>query len=118
MPRQRVESVNCSLIPFIPSENAQPVTLEVDFGGEIHSLLVFMHLGECLVYRNACPHQGRRFDYAPGKLLSREGRLICAAHGAVFALDSGRCLQGPCQGESLVRIRAELSDDGLRVYLP
>jgi nitrite reductase/ring-hydroxylating ferredoxin subunit len=115
MPRHRLESVNCSLIPFNPPENEQPVTLEVELNGELLSLLVLQHSGQWHVYRNACPHQGRRLDYAPGKFLCRNGTLICAAHGAVFAMESGRCLQGPCMGESLVRVDAVLTDGYLRL---
>jgi nitrite reductase/ring-hydroxylating ferredoxin subunit len=115
MPRRRLESVNCSLIPFNPPENEQPVTLEVEINGELQSLLVLQHSGQWHVYRNACPHQGRRLDYAPGKFLCRNSTLICAAHGAVFAMESGRCVQGPCMGESLLRIDAVVADGFLRL---
>lgn len=115
MPRRRLESVNSSLIPFNPPENEQPVAIEADLGGVIQSLLVLKQADQWHVYRNACPHQGRRLDYAPGKFLCREGTLICAAHGAVFAMDSGRCVQGPCLGESLVRVDAVVSDGFIRL---
>ena len=111
-----MQSVNCLLIPFNLPENANPVTVEADFDGENVSLMVIRLEGSLKAYRNVCPHQGRRLDYAPGKFLCRNGTLICAAHGAVFAMDSGRCLQGPCAGESLVSVPVDYVDGYLRIY--
>jgi nitrite reductase/ring-hydroxylating ferredoxin subunit len=51
---------------------------------------------------NVCPHAGRRLDWAPGQfLLSGEGLLVCAAHGASFELEHGACVAGPCRGDAL-----------------
>jgi nitrite reductase/ring-hydroxylating ferredoxin subunit len=61
--------------------------------------------GEALsVWLNACPHAGRRLDYAPGRFLLHAGRLVCAAHGAQFELDGGRCVEGPGRGGGLVAL--------------
>jgi nitrite reductase/ring-hydroxylating ferredoxin subunit len=41
-------------------------------------------------------------------LLTEDGLfLVCRAHGALFAPDDGRCVAGPCEGESLVPLRIE-----------
>lgn len=53
------------------------------------------------VWHNVCPHAGRRLDYAPGRFLMHEGRLVCAAHGAQFELGEGRCVEGPGRGGGL-----------------
>ena len=43
-----------------------------------------------------------RLDWAPGQFLkSREGHVVCAAHGAAFELQGGLCVSGPCRGQSL-----------------
>jgi nitrite reductase/ring-hydroxylating ferredoxin subunit len=66
---------------------------------------VHHHRDGILIYRNACPHLGVPLDWAPGKFLSADGtRIVCAMHGAVFRIDSGLCLRGPCQGASLTRL--------------
>jgi nitrite reductase/ring-hydroxylating ferredoxin subunit len=31
-------------------------------------------------------------------------RIVCAAHGALFEIDTGLCVLGPCLGEQLQRI--------------
>ena len=113
-----MQGVNCSLIPIDESGPASPLTVNVLIDNTPSDLLVFSNSGQVRVYRNACPHQGRRLDYAPGKVLCKDGKLICPAHGAVFAIDDGLCLQGPCQGESLQALACEAVPGGIRVYWP
>ena len=65
---------------------------------------------------NVCPHAGRRRDWAPGKfLLSKEGMLVCAAHGASFDLASGDCVAGPCRGERLREVPVHCVDGDVRL---
>lgn len=53
-------------------------------------------------YHNRCPHTGATLNWNPDQFLSVEGTFIqCALHGALFAIDSGSCLQGPCNGQGL-----------------
>lgn len=61
-------------------------------------------------FHNECPHAARRLDWAPGKFLVEGGLLICAAHGASFALDSGECVGGPSRGAGLKRIAVQVID--------
>ena len=61
-------------------------------------------------------------NWEPGRFLNNTGDLIqCSTHGALFAIESGECLQGPCQGESLQKIEYEVKNDILyidRLNLP
>lgn len=59
-------------------------------------------------YRNQCPHAGRPLDWAPGRFLIDQGRLVCAAHGATFSLPDGVCVAGPCRGEALAEVTVEV----------
>lgn len=60
---------------------------------------------------NVCPHAGRRMDYAPGLFLVKDDNLVCAVHGATFALrEAGLCVAGPCRGQSLVAVRVQVRD--------
>lgn len=74
--------------------------------------LVAIRRGDAVhVYENACPHIGTPLDWTPDRFLSRDGKyLICATHGAAFAPDTGLCLLGPCKGDSLTRVDAEVRD--------
>ena len=60
-------------------------------------------------YLNRCPHMGNRLDWAPHRFLNRARDLIlCASHGAVFELQSGLCVAGPCLGRTLTALRVEV----------
>lgn len=113
-----MQGVNCSLIPLDVNGLASPIADNVLIGNEILSLLLIEQGDAVVAYRNVCPHQGRRLDYAPGKLLLKDGTLICPAHGAVFALADGLCVQGPCRGESLQRYACERIPEGVRIAWP
>ena len=39
-------------------------------------------------------------------------RIVCAAHGAQFELDTGICTLGPCLGELLTPVALNLHDTG------
>lgn len=84
----------------IPSGGFAEAEAEVDGGAES---LILHRDGEAVrAWLNVCPHAGRRLDWAPGRfLLSKEGLLVCAAHGASFELARGECVAGPCRGQSL-----------------
>lgn len=67
--------------------------------------------GAVRAWLNVCPHAGRRLDWAPGKfLVSKEGLLVCAVHGASFETAGGVCEAGPCRGESLRAVAVDVRD--------
>ena len=58
---------------------------------------------------NSCPHTGGMLDWVPAQLLSYEQTHIhCATHGALFRLEDGHCVHGPCLGKSLVSVVIKL----------
>jgi nitrite reductase/ring-hydroxylating ferredoxin subunit len=117
MQRVRMESVNCLLIPIADIENNRPTAFNTLIDNKNIDLIIVRDSSQFHVYVNQCPHQGRRLDYAPGQFLSKSNTIICAAHGATFDLASGLCVQGPCRGESLIKLPAELMDGHLRIEL-
>lgn len=81
----------------------------IDGGAE--SVLLHRDGNAVRAWLNVCPHAGRRLDWAPGQFLkSRDGLLVCAAHGASFELRDGACVAGPCRGQSLVPVPVDISD--------
>ena len=83
----------------IADGGATAVDAQLEDGEE--SLIVLRHGDAACAYRNVCPHQGRRLDWAPGRFLLKNDVLTCAVHGASFATASGLCIGGPCRGEHL-----------------
>lgn len=85
--------------------------VEVTLDGDAESLLLYRDGGHVRAWLNICPHAGRRLDWAPGQFLkSKDGLLVCAAHGATFELVEGECVAGPCRGESLRAVAVDVRD--------
>jgi len=99
-----------ALCPLDQCPEGQPVAVETLIDGLVESLIIWRDADELRVFLNICPHAGRRLDYAPGKFLLQNDRLICAAHGAAFALRDGHCLSGPCRGQALRTLTARVID--------
>jgi len=83
-----------------------------DIGDPAHpeSIIVLRQGQRVIAYRNECPHTGRRLDWAPGRFLIDGNQLVCAAHGACFYIDSGRCFSGPARGDALHTVAVEVID--------
>jgi nitrite reductase/ring-hydroxylating ferredoxin subunit len=65
------------------------------------------------VWADRCPHHGTPLPWRKDAYLNAaRDRIVCNAHGALFELDTGLCVQGPCVGESLRPLPCTLTDDG------
>lgn len=85
--------------------------VEATLDGDAESLLLYRDGDGVRAWLNICPHAGRRLDWAPGQFLkSKEGLLVCAAHGASFELVDGQCVAGPCRGEALRAVPVSVRD--------
>jgi nitrite reductase/ring-hydroxylating ferredoxin subunit len=86
---------------FDPWNEGHDTVLLVRYAGAVHG------------WRDACPHHGgtpmawRKDAY----LNYDRNRIVCAAHGAQFDIESGACVLGPCLGQSLQRVELAMSDD-------
>lgn len=75
---------------------------------------VVMKDGLPYAYKNSCPHLGIELEWEEDKFLDFEGVLIqCATHGALFVIESGECVSGPCLGQFLEPLPAQLQDGQL-----
>ena len=73
---------------------------------------------EIFGYRNNCPHTGAPLDWTPDDFLDMDRKFIqCAMHGALFTVEGGYCVLGPCAGQSLTPVPVRLSE-GLVVVDP
>ncbi len=72
--------------------------------------------GEIFLYWNRCPHLGTPLEWEEDRFLDSDGALIqCSTHGALFQIDSGLCLVGPCKGKSLQAIPFVIEEDMITV---
>ena len=67
-------------------------------------------------YKNACPHLGIQLEMMPNEFLdpARE-YIVCANHGALFQINDGLCIAGPCMNQKLQQLTIKVTDGG--VYL-
>lgn len=90
--------------------------VEATLDGEAESLVLHRDGERVRAWLNVCPHAGRRLDWSPGQFLkTKDGLLVCAAHGATFELGNGACVAGPCRGESLRAVAVEVVEGGVRL---
>lgn len=90
--------------------------IEAEIDGVAESLILHRKGGTVRAWLNICPHAGRRLDWAPGKfLMSKDGLLVCAAHGASFELADGACVAGPCRGDSLRAVAVDVVEGAVSV---
>jgi nitrite reductase/ring-hydroxylating ferredoxin subunit len=65
------------------------------------------------LWADRCPHHGTPMPWRKDAYLNAAGdRIVCAAHGALFEIDSGLCVQGPCLGDRLRPVPFTLTQNG------
>ena len=80
------------------------------------SLLLIRKGTKVFGYHNICPHVGTPLNWMPDRFLNPQRTFIqCATHGAQFEIETGACVFGPCQGQSLSV--AEICIRDSQVYL-
>jgi len=83
--------------------------------GEL-SLFAVKKDGQVYLYRNQCPHLGVELNWLEDQFLDMDNALIqCATHGALFIIEDGQCVAGPCQGQQLVAVPFEVVDRHVRI---
>ena len=99
------------LADFDAIDDGATVEVEATLDGVAESLILHRDGSDARAWFNVCPHAGRRLDWAPGKfLITKDGLLVCAVHGATFELAVGACVAGPCRGDRLRAVAVEVRD--------
>lgn len=84
---------------FVPNNCARGLELEQTRYIVCHFDHVFF------VYVNRCPHLGIPLEWLEHHFLDADGELLrCATHGALFNIEDGLCISGPCVGQALTKV--------------
>jgi nitrite reductase/ring-hydroxylating ferredoxin subunit len=68
-------------------------------------------------YVNSCPHTGTPLEWVENEFMSEDGgHIMCHTHGALFRIENGHCIAGPCIGDALRPLPVEVDGAG-RVIL-
>jgi nitrite reductase/ring-hydroxylating ferredoxin subunit len=86
--------------------------LVVDLPGEPGVEVFLVRRGDVVRgYRNQCPHTGGPLDWSPDQYLDDEGEhIMCATHAALFRIEDGYCIAGPCRRQSLRAVPLRVRD--------
>src|SRR5690606_21497018 len=74
--------------------------------------------GGVYLYLNRCPHLGMELEWQPDRLVdcqTQSGRS--STHGALFLIETGECVSGPCSGQFLEPIPHGVRDGELWALL-
>ena len=104
LPRQRVyktpAGVTLCALDVIADGAARNFVLQI--GEAFFHGFVVRKGGAVVGYVDRCPHQGLPLAKVLDGYLTPDGSLItCAWHGALFRIDDGACIGGPCPGAKL-----------------
>ncbi len=73
--------------------------------GKKESFIVVRKKNAAFVYVNSCPHIGTPLDFSPGHFLNKDKTfIICSTHGALFRINDGFCVSGPCAERALTTV--------------
>jgi len=90
--------------------------LSIERNGTKLELFIVQKDSQISVYENSCPHTQGPLDWTPDQFLNMENEYImCANHGALFEIDTGLCVYGPCKKQSLTAVPFSVKED--KIYL-
>lgn len=79
-------------------------------------LMVIRRGDTAVSYLNSCPHIGTPLEIRPGRFLDQSGEhILCSTHGALFTIDAGLCIAGPCVDDTLTPIDIEIRNGAVFV---
>lgn len=75
------------------------------FSIEQQDFFIVKKFDQLHIYRNQCPHRNLPLHWQPDVFLNVEKELIqCSVHGALFSIQDGLCIAGPCVKQNLKKI--------------
>ena len=86
----------------VPDGKARGFVLRMR-AGRFHGFIV-RRGADLYGYVDRCPHMGPVLARTLDDYLTPSGDMIaCGWHGAIFEIDTGLCVGGPCSGQKLIR---------------
>lgn len=81
------------------------------------NIFVTQRDGMFFAYKNICPHLQVELEFLENQFLDQDQEYIeCSTHGALFTVETGECIAGPCTGEFLQKLAISVHSDG-GIYL-
>ena len=106
--------VKLCLLTEVEKHDAKGLVARV--AGKQRNIVVVRQDEAIYAYLNWCPHNQVLLDQIPGQFFNKDKTFLCCSkHGALFQINDGVCVEGPCEGEKLQELDCRV-EDGI-VYL-
>lgn len=100
----------------IPNKGSRAYVLDTE--NKPLNLMAIRKQNQVFVYENSCPHIGTPLDFIPGKFLDKKKKyILCSSHGALFRINDGYCIAGPCEGKSLKMVASTIKDKHIYIFV-
>ena len=104
--------VSLGKIEDIPPGTAREYTVQQK------AIFIINKNGLLHAFENNCPHLGIPLNWQENQFLDYDGELIqCASHGALFTIDTGMCVSGPCLGSNLRQYPIDIDKGEIKITL-
>lgn len=105
MPTDTTDWLDLGPLAALPDPGARGFTI-----GDLAGVLV-RRGGALRGWRDRCPHIGAPLAWTPDRYPGDDADQIqCTLHGALFLVDTGACVHGPCLGEALSALPLRVQD--------
>lgn len=91
---------------------------ELEFKDQALDIFVVHGNAAFRAFVNSCPHTGVNLEWQENQFLDLDKAFIqCSTHDALFEIDSGLCIAGPCVDEHLQALELSEQDGILSVEI-
>lgn len=103
-------------VPIIPSFR---IVDDVIGRVQVRGAVLARKDGRVYAYANLCRHIPLTLDLGDGQVSAADKKVfLCHHHGARYRIEDGKCLYGPCDGDSLIPLAFEEEDGQLVLLIP
>lgn len=86
------------------------------FRSPVGEVIAIMRDGHYYAYQNSCPHLGINLEFNPDEFMDMDKYfIVCSNHGALFQVEDGLCVSGPCQGQSLLPVAIRINQNAIEL---
>ncbi len=102
------------LCRLLDIEDGKAKEFSYGLGDDLRDIFIQRMGDKVYAYENTCPHAFVPMNMTAGDFTEKTGQyFICQNHGALFDIQTGKCLAGPCNGQSLTAIDVDLKDGNI-----
>jgi len=97
--------------------SAKPFSVKIK--GKVVNGFVTKKNGRFYAYLNLCKHLPVTLDLKDGNFFTFDkAHLQCHMHGAMYEIETGFCVAGPCQGARLDALELKEDENNLLITVP